>query len=108
MRRRIMITAFLAVATVAVASFAISKQPNAEQSGRGVLSVLFKGQPVNLKEVAGRYEIGIFTKGPDILGYKVLEVGQDYVVVEDVSGVTELRIPIWSVQAVRVFKVGGK
>ena len=106
MRQAFTIIAFLAA--VAVASLAISKQPTPEQTGRGVLSVLYKGLAVSLKQVAGRYEIGVFTKGPDVLGYKVLEVGQDYVVVQDVAGVTELRIPIWSVQAVQVLKVGGR
>jgi len=104
MQRTSTIIAFLAA--VAVASLAISKQPTPEQTGRGVLSVLSKGQAVSVKEGAGRYEIGILTEGMDVLGYNVLEVGQDYVVVQDLAGITELRIPIWSIQAVQVVKSG--
>jgi hypothetical protein len=76
--------------------------------GSGVLSVLAKDQLVNLKEVAGRYTIVVLPKGPDTLMYKVVEVGQDFVVIEDAVGVTELRIPLWSIKEVQVLKVGGR
>ncbi len=71
------------------------------------MSVLAKGQPVNL-EAAGRYAIIILPKGPETLPYKVAEVGPDYVVIEDSVGVTELRIPLWSITSVQVLKVGGR
>ena len=77
-------------------------------SGSGVLSVLAKGQPVNLKDAAGRYTITILPKGPDTLPYKISEIGQDYVVVQDSVGITELRIPLWSIKEVQVLKVGGR
>lgn len=41
------------------------------------------------------------------LGSKVLEVGADYVVVQDAAGVTETRIPITAVRAVVVTRVPG-
>ena len=72
------------------------------------MSVLTKGLPVNLKDTAGRYTITILPKGPDTLPYKISEVGQDYVVVQDFAGVTELRIPLWSIKEVQVLKVGGR
>ena len=43
-----------------------------------------------------------------MLGYKVADVGHDYVVVEDIAGVTELRIPIYSVKAVSILRAGGR
>jgi hypothetical protein len=61
--------------------------------------------PVNLMDVASGYEIGIFTKGPNMLGHKVMEVGTDYVVVEDISGIKELRIPIYAIKSVSTTKL---
>jgi hypothetical protein len=70
---------------------------------KGFLSVLKEGQTVTLKENAGRYEITVM-KGVR-LGHKVIEVGADYVVVEDIAGVTETRIPIYSIKSIVRLKV---
>ena len=40
-------------------------------------------------------------------GYKVLEVGVDYMVVQDIAGVTEIHIPLYSIKAVIRLKVPG-
>ena len=99
----------LAIVGVIVLGTSIAfSQRGPVQGGDGVLSVLTKGQAVNVNEAAGRYEIGIFTNGPEMLGYTVVEVGRDYVIVEDVAHVRELRIPIYSVKVVTVLKVGRK
>lgn len=88
------------VALVLFASLGFAPGPKT-----GVLSVLKPGMPVNLMDVGGGYEIGIFTKGPEMLGYKVMEVGSDYVVVEDISGIKELRIPIYAIKSVSTTKL---
>jgi len=89
---------------VLASSLAFSQ--HGEEHGRGVLSVLSKGQAVSIKDVGGRYEIGVMPNA-EMLGYKVVEVGSDYVVVKDIAGVTELRLPIYSVKVVSILKVGG-
>lgn len=61
--------------------------------------------PISLSDKDGGYEIGIFTKGPELLGYKVIEVGADYLVLEDVSGIKELRIPVYSIKSVATTKL---
>jgi hypothetical protein len=38
----------------------------------------------------------------------VIEVGNDYVTVEDIAKVTETRIPVFSIKCVSVLKVGAK
>ena len=38
-------------------------------------------------------------------GFKVMEIGADYVVIQDVAGVTESRIPLWSIKAITRLKV---
>lgn len=65
---------------------------------KNFLSALKEGQSIVLKENAGRYEILMMK---DVrLGHTVIEVGTDYVVVEDVAKVTETRIPVYSIKAI--------
>jgi hypothetical protein len=87
------------------ASLAFSQKGGERRGGEGVLSVLSKGQAVSVKEVSGRYEIGVMPNA-EMLGYKVVVVGSDYLVVQDIAGATELRIPIYSIKAVSILKAG--
>lgn len=98
------IVAATVAALLALGIFTASGQSPAKP--RGVLTILQVGQSVTLKDADGRYEISVIDNGPDLLGYKIVEVGGDYVVVQDFSGVNELRIPIYSVKAVVTLKVG--
>ncbi len=92
-------TAFLALVIV-VASGQAPAEP------RGVLAVLRAGQPVSIKDTAGRYEVSVFKDGPEMLTHQVVEVASDYLVVKDVADVTEARIPIFAIKAVTTIKVG--
>jgi hypothetical protein len=74
---------------------------------RGVLSVLHVGQPITLKASESGYEINMLQNGPEVLGHKVVEVGHNFVVVEDITGITAIHIPIYSVRSVTVTKIGG-
>jgi hypothetical protein len=103
MRRVCIAVAFLAVVALGT-SFAFSQRGD-DHRGQGVLSVLSKGQAVSVKDAGGRYEIGILPN-VETLGYKVVDVGADFVVVEDIAQVTQLRIPIYSIKAVSILKVG--
>lgn len=79
-----------------------------EKPRPGFLFVLKLGQSVTLKEASGRYEISTFEDGPEVLGHKVTEIGAEYLSVEDVAGVTETRIPIYSIKAIVRLKVPRK
>ena len=72
----------------------------------GVLSVLHAGQPVNLADADGGYKLNLYKDGPDVLGHRVVEVGSDFVVVEDIAGVQQLRIPVYSLKSVGITKIG--
>lgn len=79
--------------------------PKAAPAG-GVLAPLTVGQKVGLKEVAGGEQISVM---PGVeLASKVIEVGADYVVVEDPAGITQTRIPVYAVRAVVVTRLPGK
>lgn len=70
-----------------------------EKGRKSFLSVLKEGQAVVLKESAGRYELTLMEGG-----HKVIEVGPDYVVVEDLAGVTETRISVYSIKSITRIK----
>lgn len=62
------------------------------------------GQKVGVKEVQHVYVITVF-KGLDIAPYKVVQVGADYIVLEDALGLNELRIPIYAIKSITTTKV---
>jgi len=61
-------------------------------------SRLKAGQIVSVKEVMGKYELIINEKAP--VGSKLTEIGDDYVVLEDPSGLVETRIHVTSIKSV--------
>jgi len=71
----------------------------------GVLSALHAGQPVSLADTDGGYRLNLFKDGPEVLGHKVVEVGSDFVVVEDIAGIQQLRIPVYSIKSVGITKI---
>jgi len=71
--------ALTALVFLAVGIYAAFGQAPAQP--RGVLSVLQVGQQVIVKETTDRFEIRVFEKGPGLLGHKVIEIGNDYLVV---------------------------
>ena len=72
----------------------------------GVLSVLHAGQSVNLADTDSGYKLNLFQGSPEVLGHKVVEVGSDFVVVEDIAGIQQLRIPVYSIKSVGITKLG--
>ena len=71
----------------------------------GVLSTLKVGQAVNLKEGGERYLITVIDGEMNLpQPHKVLQIGTDWVVVEDFTGFNQTRIPITSIKAVVHFK----
>jgi hypothetical protein len=89
-------TAICALAGIELAAWG---QPPAPQ-GNGVLGVLARGQHVAVQEGAGRFEINAFVGSGIFLGSEVVDVGNDFIVLRDLTGVTETRIPITSIKAV--------
>jgi hypothetical protein len=62
------------------------------------LSVLKEGQVVSVKEVAEKFEILILEKIP--VGSKITEIGTDYIMFEDPSGVSATRVHITSIKSI--------
>jgi hypothetical protein len=69
----------------------------------GLFAPLEAGQRVALREKDHGYEIALV---PGVeLGHKLVEVGPDYLVLQDAAGVTETRISIWAIKAVTVTRL---
>lgn len=97
--------AILSVAILGAILVALAAAPKDEKH-TGIFTLLEKGQTVSVKDVAGRYEIGLM---PGVeLPSKVVEVGADFVVLEDATGLVQTRIPIYSIRAVTVTKLPEK
>ena len=75
---------------------------------RPFLAVLKAGQSVSMKDVSGKYEISTVEGVAAVQGHKVVEIGSDFVVVQDIFGVTESRIPVHSIKAIIRLKVPTK
>ena len=65
---------------------------------KNFLSALKEGAVVSVKEVSGKYEITVMKNAP--VGSKVIEVGTDYVVLEDPAGVMETRVHVTSIKSI--------
>ena len=62
------------------------------------------GQAVNLKDHGSAYSIG-FVEPEVPLGYTVIEIGEDYVVVRDIAGVKDVVVPVYSLKSVEKVRV---
>lgn len=91
--------ALLLLGIVVSSTFTATGQAPAEKQPN-ILSVLKEGQPVSIKEVSGRYDITTLEGVPVVQGYKVLTIGSDYLVVQDISGINEIHIPVYSIKAI--------
>jgi len=98
---------FFVIGTVIVAAAVFTSTAGLAPAERqGVFASLRLGQAVQIKDSGGNYEIGVVEKFDGPLGYKVTEIGLDYVVCRDIADVTELRIPVYAVKSITVTRIG--
>ena len=108
MFRPIVVLLLVTCVTVGTAVLGTVSGQAPDKPRAGFLSALKKGQSIMLKEVAGRFEISSFDDGPAMLSHKVIEVGTDYLTIEDIGGLIETRIPTYSIKAIVLLKVPRK
>lgn len=66
---------------------------------RTIFSDLEVGNQVGLKDVGNGYQISVLSK--DIpQSHKIVGIGDDFIVLEDVAGVTRTTIPVFSIKSV--------
>lgn len=96
--------AMLVLLTVVLAvGLFVTKGGSEEKPRKDFLSMLQGEKTIALKEADGRYEITLMKGVP--LDHRVLAVESDYIVLEDIVGITEIRIPIYSIKSIRRLRV---
>lgn len=76
-------------------SFAVE----APKKPKGIFSSLKVGQPVTLNDHGAAFSFSFLDEGLP-LTHKVIEVGEDYVVVQDAAGVSDTLIPAYSLKGI--------
>lgn len=80
-------------------------QQHGQAKPTGVLANLKVDQAINVKEIGDRYLLTVIEGESKLpMPHTILELGSDYIVVRDFTGLNETRIPIYSIQAVVNFK----
>ena len=90
----------LAVIAVCLLGLGSITKGQAPAQRREFLAVLKAGQAVTPKETAGRFTISTLDDVPDSMSHKVVEVGTDYLTLEDIAGVHQTRIPVYSISSI--------
>jgi hypothetical protein len=96
--RRVLLHVLAAGLVVTVLLSTATSQPT-PAARRTIFSTLKVGQAVTLKDKGGLYEIGTVDDA-ERLTHKVVEIGDDYIAVQDEVGLTDTRIPTTAVRAV--------
>ena len=86
-----------AVVVVLALSSSFAVEP--AKKSKGIFSSLKVGQPVTLKDEGTGHSISFFEEEFP-LTHRVVEVGEDYVVVRDIAGVTDTVVPVSSLKGI--------
>ena len=98
----------LAGLCISTACWMHSSDAWAQQSGRaGVFGGLSVGQVVSAQEKQGYVEIDVISPNPQNVGsHRVVEIGADYLVIEDIIHVTRSWIPVTSIRRINLTNLG--
>jgi hypothetical protein len=88
------------VAVSLISLVLVAAQPDADPPKTGLFANLRKGQEIGLKDVGTSFEVTILADQPGPLGFTILEVGHDFLVLRDISGIQEVRIPLYAIKAI--------
>jgi hypothetical protein len=85
--------------TVVVLLIAVTLGADETKNPKGVFSALKVGQSVSLKDEGSACTITLFE--PEILqSHKVIEIGDNFIVVRDIAEITETVVPVYSIKSV--------
>jgi hypothetical protein len=87
------------VIAVGVLALSSSFAVEAPKKTKGVFSSLKVGQPVTLRDHGSAFSISFLDEGLP-LTHKITEVGEDYVVVQDIAAVTDTLVPVYSLKGI--------
>ena len=95
---------FVAVALAVFVAMAIAADRPVQNKSR-FLHGLTKGQSVLLKDLGTNYEIDLLPNDAAKLGQEVAEIGDDYVLIRDITGFRETRVPVNAIKAIVKMKM---
>jgi len=72
----------------------------------GLFSSLSKGQKVSVKETVHGFEINVM-EGVDF-GSTITELDPNYIVLVDLTGTTETRIPVYAIKSIKTVRLPKK
>lgn len=79
-----------------------------EKRQKGVFSTLKIGQTVTLKQESSGFMVSYFDDDTVPLTHKVIEIGDDFIVVEDIAATRETTVPIYALRSIEKVKTKGK
>jgi hypothetical protein len=84
---------------VIVALVAAAIGADESRKPKGVFSALKVGQAVSLKDEGSAFTITFFE--PELQqSHKVVEIGDNFIVLRDIAGISDTMVPIYSVKAI--------
>ena len=109
MKIRSLLILLVILTVVSAATLRLAGQPagEGEQAKTTLLDHIKPGQPVGVKAEGGRYEIAVWPGTVRPLSHEVVAVGSDYVCVRDIAQVSDTTIPVYSISALKVMRIGG-
>jgi hypothetical protein len=87
------------LAAIAIVALSSSFAVEAPRKPKGIFSSLNVGQPVTLNDHGAAFSVSVLDEGLP-LTHKVVEVAEDHVIVQDIAGVSETLIPVYSVKGI--------
>ena len=102
------VTGLLAGLCISTGFLMHSSEAWAQQSARaGVFGGLSVGQVVSAQEKQSYIEIDVISPNPQNVGsHRVVEIGADYLVIEDIVHVTRSWIPVTAIRRINLTNLG--
>lgn len=94
-------TRCLSFFAVLISCLAVGLAGFAPPPSRGVFAELRPGQAVRLEQLAGRWRIDVLKMDKPLeLSHTVTEIGDTFIVLEDITGLQKIHLPLTAVSAV--------
>jgi len=93
---------------VVLVVFAVAVGADEVKKPSGVFSKLKLGQSVTLKQEGSSFTVSFFDDDTVPLTHKVIEIGDDFIVVEDVAATRETTVPIYALRSIEKLKTKGR
>jgi len=88
--------------------FAVALSADEVKKPRGAFSKLRISQQVTMRQEPSGFTISYFDDDTVPLTHKVIEIGEDHIVVEDIAATRETTIPVYALRSIEKLKTRAK